>query len=279
MTEAAWILRVRSGKRLHARAVIRPGEALSVGRDVPATFVIPDDRSLGLVHFTLRNDGGTCTLTDSGDPGKTEVNGRTAQSLALASGAWVRAGLTDFSVYREAATPSLDTPEETESKRAALAALRGVAEPLFGVLDAARDMRVLELLRESVEEVVSLYDGQAGDAMAEAAPYLVSFPAGSALLERLVLEGWGQSFGVYLASALPFTEVRRQLRRSLVVLNDTTDERLYFRFYDPRVLRVFLPTAKRRQRADFFGEISLFLMEGEAGEVLVFEKGAPHGGS
>lgn len=288
MTQAAWILRVRSGKRAHAHAVLAPGGTLRVGRDVPADLVIPDDRSLALVHFTLQHQGEECLLTDTGAPGGTSLNGRPALAAATTAalhGAWLRAGNTDFSLYREAHTPPLDDPDQTESKSAVLAALRNAGEPLFGVFDAARDMRVLELLRESVEEVVSLYDGQAGEAMAEAAPYLVSFPQslpsppGSSLLERLVHEGWGQSWGVWLTSSRPMVEVRRQLRRHLVVRNDQTEERLYFRFYDPRVLRVFLPTCLPKQRSEMFGELSRFLLEGEAGELVVFEKGAARAGA
>jgi len=40
-------------------------------------------------------------------------------------------------------------------------------------------------------------------------------------------------------------------------------EQLYFRFYDPRVLRVFLPTCDERQLRDFFGPIDYFLCESE----------------
>lgn len=74
----------------------------------------------------------------------------------------------------------------------ALTLLRAEADkaPLFALLDAARDRRILELCRESVEEHRSLYDGLEGEKLAEAAPYLVAFEPGSRLLEALVREGW-----------------------------------------------------------------------------------------
>jgi hypothetical protein len=40
-------------------------------------------------------------------------------------------------------------------------------------------------------------------------------------------------------------------------------EQLYFRFYDPRVLRVFLPTCDRQQLSDFFGPVDYFVCEDE----------------
>lgn len=275
-----WVLRVRSGKQRHTHAVIAPGRSLRVGHGPPADLILGNDRHLGLVHFTLHNEDGECRLTDAGTPDGTLVNGLRVTSAAVPHGAWLRAGRTDFSLYREAATPPLDEPTDTPQKQQALAALRAQEEPLFGVFDSARDMRVLELLRESVETISSLYDGDAGEAMSDAAPYLVSFPStrqDPCLLSRLVLEGWEKAWGIYLTSARPFTEVRRHLRRFLIVQNDRTEQRLYFRFYDPRVLRVFFPTCTPRQRADLFGDTSRFLLEDADGALLTFEKGASHG--
>ncbi len=73
--------------------------------------------------------------------------------------------------------------------------------------------------------------------------------------------------------------MRRHLRRFLLVEDDETGERFFFRFYDPRTLRVFLPTCTPRQREDFFGEVACWFAEGERGEVERFrarpEDGAP----
>jgi hypothetical protein len=44
------------------------------------------------------------------------------------------------------------------------------------------------------------------------------------------------------------------------------EKRLYFRFHDPRVLRVLLSMSADEQRRDFFGPIERFIFEGEAGE-------------
>jgi hypothetical protein len=44
---------------------------------------------------------------------------------------------------------------------------------------------------------------------------------------------------------------------------------MYFRFYDPAVLRVFLPASTVLQRAELFGAVEEFIFEGERGEVTV----------
>lgn len=158
-----------------------------------------------------------------------------------------------------------------------LKVMRVEVDPLFAVLDAARDRRVLKLLKSAGEQYESLYEGPESKELAEVAPYLVSLPRDSALLEQLVREGWGKSWGLFLVSRLAFKDTRRHLRKFLMVEDEATGKQLYFRFYDPRVLRPLLPTFTAEQRAEFFGPLESFLVEGEKGEVLRFK--APRGAS
>jgi Domain of unknown function (DUF4123)/Inner membrane component of T3SS, cytoplasmic domain len=141
-------------------------------------------------------------------------------------------------------------------------------EPLHAVLDAARSPRILEVLREAVEEHRSLYEGVKGEALDDVAPYLVRLDAGSRLLGQLVGEGWARRWGIFTEGAVPRREIRRHLRRFLMVEDEKRGEPLYFRFYDPGVLRAFWPTCSRRQRAELLGPLRSFLVEGERGEVL-----------
>jgi len=212
----------------------------------------------------------------------------------VAHGAFIKAGQTVFSVYVEHQTPpdeialeddeDLDAREREERAAArereaarrkkatdALDMLSRVAReaPLFAVLDAARDERIVELCRESVEELRSLYDGVQGDALAEVAPRLVRLPAGSTLLDKLVLEGWSKRWGVYLTCDLPFVELRRHLRRFLMVEDEETGQPMYFRYYDPGVLRDFLPTCTPRQLEELIGPIDAIILEREDGDATL----------
>lgn len=45
------------------------------------------------------------------------------------------------------------------------------------------------------------------------------------------------------------------------------DGRLYFRFYDPRVLSSVLPAFTAEQRTGFFGPIHCFVHEGAAADI------------
>jgi len=157
-------------------------------------------------------------------------------------------------------------PLESRQQRL-LQVLRG-RQPLFAVLDAARDPRIRWLIVRSQEQYESLYEGTEGRALEDSGPYLVRLPPDSQLLEPLIREGWGHSWGVYLTCLREFRDVRRQLRRLLMV-KIPDGRRVYFRFYDPRILRVFLPTCTPVEANAFYGPVGHYLMESEEPDVVV----------
>ena len=81
--------------------------------------------------------------------------------------------------------------------------------------------------------------------------------------------GWGNSWGIFLATSVDLATLRQHLRRFLMVKAETDDKDLYFRFYDPRVLRVFLPTCIPEETTEFFGPIRRFLIENEQSNGLL----------
>lgn len=270
------ILEVRGSPEAIRRVVVEPGQAIRVGRTQLAGVVVADDK-LSSVHFELAWDGRRCVVRDLGGAGGTLVGGFPAAEAEVTSGDWIRAGVTDMSVYFEDDTPAPRAQPALiaeGAREAALSALHDAAGsgPLYAILDAARTRRVLTLLRESVDEYDSLYQGITAETMADYAPYLVRMRPGSRLLPRLAGEGWGDAWGVYLTSASPLREVRAHLRKLIYVKNEDLDDVVYFRFYDPRVLRVFLPTCGVRQEDEFFGPIDRFLCEDGDGRFLSFTR-------
>ena len=149
-----------------------------------------------------------------------------------------------------------------------LVLLRGEFQPLYAVLDAAREPEVLKVLFESKEKYQSLYEGPPSAQLAHFAPYLVKLVSESMLLETLVRQGWGKNWGVYFTCAQPFEGVRRHIRHFLMV-KMPDGKQVYFRFYDPRVMRVFLPTCTPEEANQFFGPIQNFLAEDETPKRLL----------
>jgi len=143
------------------------------------------------------------------------------------------------------------------------------AQPLWALVDAARDSQILAFL-DTLDKTAyqSLYQGQAAEQLAGFAPYLITLSANPAGLARLIDSGWGNSWGIYLTSKSPVQPLHQHLRQFLLIKNQS-GKQLYFRFYDPRVLRQFLPTCTPTQLKDFFGPIDDFFLEGANSEQLL----------
>jgi hypothetical protein len=135
-------------------------------------------------------------------------------------------------------------------------------QPLYALLDASREPSVLKVILESKEEHQSLYEGPQGAQLAHFAPYLIRVPQKSPLLDTLAQQAWSKSWGVFVTCDTPLKELRTHFRHFLTVkLPDGSQ--VYFRYYDPRVLRLFLPTCYPEETTQFFGPVKHFLMEAE----------------
>jgi len=276
------IVEVPWGPHRGARVVLAPGDVLRVGRHGEG-LDLPKDPQVSRIHFELEWDGARCLVRDKRSMTGTLLNGEDVKEAEVKSGDFIRAGDTLVSVNFEGFTrrrprpkiPGRRASSITRARKASvLAALAAEEGSLFAVLDPTRSPRVIELLRESVEYNRSLYEGAGGDALTEAAPYLVEFTdRRSKLLVSLVTEGLMRRWGIFLTSKRSFRDVRRHFRRFLVVKEEETGEPLYFRFYDPVVLRAFLPTCSALQLKEFFAELSVFLVEGDRGELFRFTEG------
>jgi hypothetical protein len=247
-------------------------QIVRVGSAAAVEIAFPDDRRMSLVHFSLYNHDGRCELHDLDSTTGTFVNGRNAGHALLADGDEIRAGQT---VIRFLASllelPRVAFPGQGHDLKQLLAT---TFQPLYGLLDAARDRRVLELLEQSEEQYQSLYEGPQGEELADYAPYLVRLFDDSPLLDALIDEGWGRSWGVFFKCPQSFLQVRHHFRHFLSV-QDEKGEEYYFRFYDPRVIRPLLPACTRLEREEFFGPVETFIMESESpGRMQVF---APSG--
>ena len=270
------ILEIRSGPLAGKNARVTVGQALRIGRASPSNLVFSDDVHMSGVHFLVEYDGIACRLADLNSRNGTAVNGQKVTTAILANGDTVVAGETMLRVRFEgegAATAGAEPGSVVASSGPSphdqlIAFLRRDAQPLFAILDAARDIKILNLLLKHQPPCQSLYEGAQGAKLAQVAPYLVKLPNDSQFLEVLVREGWGNSWGVYLTCDQDFSEVRRHLRHFLQV-QLPEGKHVYFRFYDPRVLRVYLPTGTPDEARAFFGPIRNYFIEGDEPEQLL----------
>ncbi len=141
---------------------------------------------------------------------------------------------------------------------------------VYAVLDGASVPGLLEKLHAAREEWVSLYRGELEPDLAQVAPYLVKLRNPSPLTDWILSEGWGNHWGIFATTPVGIEALRRHFRKFLRV-RDHTGKVLYFRYYDPRVMRIYLPTLNRAEITAVYGPISRFISEDDlSGQAIVF---------
>jgi hypothetical protein len=133
---------------------------------------------------------------------------------------------------------------------------------VYAVLDGAMIPGLLPKLYEYQPEYECLYRGELAPDIAEVAPYLVRIESGNHFTNWILEHGWGKNWGIFATSAADLRQMRRHFRTFLIV-HDEKGAPLYFRYYDPRVLRVFLPTCDAEELWKMFGSVISYVLEDE----------------
>jgi hypothetical protein len=127
----------------------------------------------------------------------------------------------------------------------------------YALIDGAMAAEGLQKLLDLSQRHACLYMGESAKLLASVAPHLAQFEADSAFYAQFVTNGLPNYWGMLVHANCTLVELVHHFRKFLIV--DTEDDRkLYFRFYDPRVLPGFLATASEKQLAEFFGPVSQF---------------------
>jgi len=163
-------------------------------------------------------------------------------------------------------SPPLSTPEAV---RQALwpDALQGKYR-LWAVLDGARDKRIFPALDLLDRDYCCLYAGKLQPRLARAAPYLVRLEPEDRFSDFLIAEGLGRNWGTFLRTGTSFDLLRKHLRTFLRV-KDETGRKMIFRWYDPRVFRVYLPTCTAQELRTVFGPVDQYLVDRADGLGLI----------
>jgi len=133
---------------------------------------------------------------------------------------------------------------------------------VYALLDGASVDGLLGRLGSDRPEYVCLYRGELEPDIAEVAPYLVRLEPDAPFTQWVLEKGWGAHWGIFAVSLGVLRDLRQHFRRFTMV-RDPDGKQLYFRFYDPRVLRVFLPTCTPDELAEFFGPVMCYALEDE----------------
>ena len=137
---------------------------------------------------------------------------------------------------------------------------KGPRMDVWAVLDGARDPQIWWMVEKSSLLHSSLYAGALSPQLERAAPYLVQLECDDPQTVRVLNRGWGSSWGILLRTGMSMQRLRDHLRRLLLV-RAPGGKQLVFRYYDPRVMREFLPSCSPSQLTEVFGSIERIITE------------------
>jgi hypothetical protein len=132
------------------------------------------------------------------------------------------------------------------------------------LLDGARDPAISQLVRGGNLEYECLFTGDLSARLQTAAPYLVHLEAASPLTHTLLERSWNQDWGIFTIGPHYTTITQQRIHfKKLLRVQDETGKEMAFRFYDPRVLRVFLPICTGEQLELVFGPLLAIVAQSE----------------
>lgn len=133
---------------------------------------------------------------------------------------------------------------------------------IYAILDTARDDDIYGKILACELEGGCLYQGQQAVELAHVAPYLIWLHKDDDFTEWVLNNGWGDSWGIFVESSVTIEELMQHFRKFLKV-SDEEGNLLMFRYYDPRVLRVYLPTCNEAELEYVFGPVERYYAEAE----------------
>ncbi len=146
---------------------------------------------------------------------------------------------------------------------------------VFAILDAARHASIYPAVQSCRLEWVSLYLGKVAKEIEEVAPYLVKLEKEDPFTKNVIANGWADHWGIYFWAPAELAEVRKHFRKFLTVKDEDGNE-LVFRYYDPRIFRVYLPTCLPTELDILFGPVHEFIIPAKKAPAVVryrFEEG------
>jgi hypothetical protein len=145
---------------------------------------------------------------------------------------------------------------------------------VYAILDGASVPGLVARLEESKLDCVCLLRGELTADVANAAPYLVHLSVGSEFTQWVAAEGWGKHWGIFALSASDLRTLRQHFR-TLLTVYDPDAKPVLFRYYDPRVMRTFLPTCNGEELFALFGPVDTYVVEDETqNQGLLFQTSA-----
>ena len=134
---------------------------------------------------------------------------------------------------------------------------------IYAVADCAREARLYDLVQDALFPMC-LYRTEALSKLSRASPWLLPVEHAEKLMAAWRRDGLGQSWGLFVRSS----DEQARLRQRLRTFNQAKlpDGRIVvFRWWDPRVFRVYLPTCNAEELGQWFASVEEYVCEAEDG--------------
>ena len=139
---------------------------------------------------------------------------------------------------------------------------------IYAVLDGASVPNLPQSLTAQQIEHICLYRGELEPDLAQAAPYLALLQPNTPFTDWILKEGWGNHWGIFATARADMHAMRKHFR-TFIMVYDSEAKPLYFRYYDPRVLRVYLPTCNAQETRIIFGPVMRYIVEDKNPNLLL----------
>lgn len=138
---------------------------------------------------------------------------------------------------------------------------------LYGIVDSARNDEVFRYLVTGDVRYKSLFEDTMDVQSYGVSGFFVECKKESPLFQWLTTDAWGDNTCIFFTSKASFDELFGHFQKFNRVYLEG-DDIVLFRYYDPRVLRTYLPTCNRNEIEAFFGKIESFFTESDEPEVI-----------
>ncbi|WDP92885.1 MAG: DUF4123 domain-containing protein [Desulfobacter sp.] len=139
---------------------------------------------------------------------------------------------------------------------------------VYALVDAARSESIYPKLSQVKSDCICLHRGDRARELAWVSPYLARVREQDPFFRWLLEEGWGKSRATFVRSRASLNELVQHFRTCLTVY-DEKGKSYFFRFYDPRVLRTYLPICNEEELNTVFGPAQRFIVEDADPSVLL----------
>lgn len=131
---------------------------------------------------------------------------------------------------------------------------------VYAVIDGAACPDLRFKIYDWEPQSVCLWSGELEPDMQEVAPYMVLLDRDSTFTDWLIAQGWNNNWNIFVNSELDFKAFKKQIRKLLLV-KSPEGQNMVFRFYDPRVFKVFKENWSKKQIETLFLSINSFIYQ------------------